>query len=392
MPTDSLTWPYLLRQQGYDTALSGKMHLIGQDQLHGFEKQLAYDPHVREPLPHFLWSNGIPEETKPWHGVRQAAAGVSPMIEADEAIESAAIEYLEDPARKEKPFALCIGLIAPHFPFIVPEPWFSMYWPDNTDSPALPDGHLDNLPPAASRLKRMFGYFGWSEEDIRKARAAYYGLISYLDDKLGRLMDVLEAQGLSENTVVVHTSDHGDMLGEHGLWRKMSMYEQSSRVPLQISFPGRFQAGLRVRQAVSTVDAVATMLQVAGVDTDRFDLDGQSLLTALETGDTSNLRDEAISEHFAHGTDRAVGMIRRGKWKLCYGHGDASEIELYDLEADPGEFENLAGRADAAQVQRELTDRLMEIWGDPDDLTRRILLDQEERGVIRGVTGVGTVF
>jgi choline-sulfatase len=238
----------------------------------------------------------------------------------------------------------------------------------------------------------MFGYFGWSEEDIRKARAAYYGLISYLDDKLGRLMDVLEAQGLSENTVVVHTSDHGDMLGEHGLWRKMSMYEQSSRVPLQISFPGRFKAGLRVRQAVSTVDAVATMLEVVGVDTDRFDLDGQSLMTALETGDTSNLRDEAISEHFAHGTDRAVGMIRRGKWKLCYGHGDASEIELYDLEADPGEFENLAGRADAAQVQRELTDRLMEIWGDPDELTRRILLDQEERGVIRGVTGVGTVF
>ncbi len=171
----------------------------------------------------------------------------------------------------------------------------------------------------------------------------------------------------------------------------MCFYEQSANVPLQISWPGVFEGGQRVSEAVSNVDAVATILDLAGVQIDRWDLDGQSLVPALN-GDTSGLNDIAISEHFAHGTDRALGMIRSGKWKLCYGHGEPVELELYDLDTDPGEFSNLAGVAEHSAIQERLLKILLDQWGDPDELTARIVQDQEDREIVRNVTGVGTIF
>ena len=392
MAVDKLTWPYLLRNEGYDTALSGKMHLVGPDPLHGFEQQLSRDPHIEKPLDHYRWSNGIPEADEDWYGVREADPGVSPMIQADDEMEQAAVNYLSAPERHEKPFALCVGFIAPHFPFIVPDEYFYKYYPDNVDMPNIPAGHINDLPASAQRLRKMFGLDGnWNEDEIARARAAYFGLCTYLDDKIGHLMDILEETGLSENTVIIHTSDHGDMLGEHGLWRKMCFYEQSANVPLQISWPGKFDGDQRISQAVSNVDAVATILELSGIDIAKLNLDGHSLINALN-GDTSGLHDLAISEHFAHGTDRAMGMVRSDKWKLCYGHGSPPELELYDLTEDPNEFNNLANSPEHLTTQNRLLKILLDQWGDPDLLTARIIQDQEEREIIRNVTGIGTIF
>lgn len=410
LSSDALTWPVLLRSAGYDAVLAGKMHLIGPDRLHGFREQLAYDPHgggheddataLRLGLspggmhPIHPWRHGIPTATEPWPGVVEARAGSGPMIEADDAIESAALEYLRDPARKNGPFALCVGFVAPHFPFVVPEPYFSMYYPDRTDLPDIPPGHLEDLPPAAQRLRQAFGFHGHDDDQILLARAGYYGLITYLDDKIGRLLDALEEQGLAENTVVIHTSDHGESLGEHGLWRKMNFYEHAARVPLQISWPGTLPAGQRVPGVVSLVDVTATMVELAGVPSDDSALlatDGDSLLPLIQ-GDGAEWKDEAFVEQLAHGTDRARSMIRRGSWKLSYSHGDPPELELYDLDADPGEFANLADDPDHQQVQDRLLSRIMELWGDPDRLTRRIVSSQEERLLIRQVAGEESPF
>ena len=409
LPSDSLTWPYLLRSVGYDAVLSGKMHLIGADPLHGFGEQLSYDPHGgagndpsttsglllsaggRHPI--YPWRDGLSTATKQWDSIFDAAAGTAPMIEADDAIEAAALEYLRDPSRKDRPFALCVGFVAPHFPFIVPEPYFSMYYPDNTDLPDNPPGHLDNLPPAAQRLIRTFGFYGYTDEQVRKARAAYYGLITYLDDKIGRLLDTLEAQGLAENTIVIHTSDHGDSLGEHGLWRKMNFYEQSARVPLQISWPGVVPGGLRIPGAVSLVDVTATILDAAGSlpDDKSSLLDGQSLLP-LARGEPVAWKDEAFVEHLAHGTDRARAMLRRGNWKLSYSHGTPVELELYNLDEDPGEFTNLADDPRYREIQDGLLARIMELWEDPERLTREVAEAQETRLLIRQVAGDNAPF
>ena len=410
LPSDVPTWPYMLRSIGYDSALSGKMHLIGPDRLHGFQSQLAYDPHGggsaedeiarrlglstggRHPI--YLWEDGIPTADEPWPSVKEARAGTGPMIEADDAIEVEALRYLRDPARRERPWALCVGFVAPHFPFIVPEPYFSMYYPEHADLPSNPPGHIENLPAAARRLRQSFNFDGYTEEEIRRARSAYYGLITYLDDKIGRLLDELDELGMAENTVIVHTSDHGESLGEHGLWRKMNFYEHSARVPLQIAWPGVIQGGQRFSGAVSLVDATATILDMAGVEEESasiMSMDGVSLLPQM-TGDVSAERDEAFSEHLAHGTDRPRAMIREGNWKLCYSHGDPPDIELYNLDTDPGEFDNLAPDAEYDSVRERLMSKVTEVWGDPDELDRRIKDSQRSRLIIRDVLGEEAIF
>ena len=408
LPSDVPTWPYALRSLGYDVALSGKMHLIGHDQLHGFESQLSYDAHgsghrrgyaqsvtTGGKHPIYLWDDGVPTEDTPWQSVPEARPGTGPMIDADDDVEEAALAYLRDTARRDAPWALAVGFVAPHFPFIVPEPYFSMYYPEHGDLPSNPPGHLENLPAAARRLRQAFNFSGYTDDEIRRARAAYYGLITYLDDKIGRLLDALEEMGMAENTVIVHTSDHGESLGEHGLWRKMNFYEQSARVPLQIAWPGAIEGGQRFGGAVSLVEATATILDIAGLgDKERamMNLDGQSLLPQM-TGQAESERDEAFSEHLAHGTDRPRAMLRQGRWKLAYSHHAASpDVELYNLEADPGEFVNLAGDGVHTAIQARLTARVMEIWGDADGLDRRIRDSQRGRALIRGVMGDLGVF
>ena len=409
---DALTWPHLLRAQGYDVALSGKMHLIGDDPLHGFQEQLARDLHIELQHPIFPWDEGIPEASEPWPGVVRTDSrvppspggevtqaeepaqgedpatpptgpGRTPEIDADDAAVDAALTYLRRRAHAgaERPFALCVGLIAPHFPFVVPEPFFSQYFPHHADLPALPDGHLDTLPPAARRLRRAFGFHGHTDAQVRRARAAYYGLVSYADDKLRQLLDALDECGLAEDTVVIHTSDHGEMLGEHGLWRKMSFYEQSARVPLQVRWPGRAAAGRRVRECVSLVDVTATIVAAAGAASAAAPMDGHNLAKLLAGADPE-WRDEAFAEHTAHGTDRPRAMLRQGNWKLCLSGGDDLEPELYDLEDDPLELVNRAGDPAVAAVEERLRAALLARWDWP-RIDREVRHSQQRRQLIR---------
>ncbi len=412
LESDVMTWPYALRLEGYDCALSGKMHLIGPDKLHGFQDQLAYDPHGDPPEndraslnldsggrhPIFPWEDGVPTASDPWPSVQEACAGSTPMIDADDIIEEKALEYLRSEDRQSNPWALCVGFVAPHFPFVVPEPYFSMYYPKYADLPANPPGHLENLPEAARRTRQALNFDGYSEDEVRRARAAYYGLITYLDDKIGRLLQTLEDQGLLENTVVIHTSDHGESLGEHGLWRKMNFYEQSVRVPLQVSWPNKLSIGTRHDVPVSLVDVTATILDLAEVSpevVDLMELDGESLVPVM-SGKEPALKGEAFSEHLAHGTDRPRAMIRKNSFKLCYSHGDSvgepSDIELYDLKNDPGEFENLAGQQKYEDVEKELIANIMQRWKNADALDGKIRNSQKSRLFIRRVLAEKAIF
>ena len=195
--------------------------------------------------------------------------------------------------------------------------------------------------------------------------------------------------GRSRNTVVIYTSDHGEMAGEHGLWRKMSFYEQSSRVPLQISWPGVVKGGQRMSGVTSLVDVTATMLDIVGVSREElgfWDMDGDSLLPLMR-GETGEWKDEAFAEHLAHGTDRAMAMVRQGEWKLCYNHGNPPEFELYDLESDPGEFTNLADDPDHREIRERLFERVLKEWGDPDHITRQVISSQERIHLIAQVLG-----
>ena len=333
LASDEVTWAHMLRAAGYDVVLSGKQHFCGPDQLHGFRTQLARDLHAEMwtkngvPSGAADWSKGTPAAAEPWGGVAEAGPGTTLEIEVDDLVEERAIDYLRDPARKEQPWALNASFIAPHFPLVVPERFFNLYPLDEIDLPEIPPGHLESQHPVHKRMRSMFGAVDFPEEQVRRARAGYYGLITYLDEKIGRLLQVLEETGQRENTVVIHFSDHGEMNGEHGMWRKSGFYEASSRVPLQVVWSGSIAAGQRIGEVVSLVDLVATIVDIADAPSSGS-LDGDSLLGLMQ-GHSEGWKDEAFGEYLAHGVARPTAMLRRGRYKLNYSLGDDPEFVRY---------------------------------------------------------------
>lgn len=385
LASDAVTWAHLLRAVGYDVVLSGKQHFLGPDKLHGFRAQLARDIHGENHHALHPWADGIVPAAQPWQSVDQAGPGTTREIEVDDLAEAEALAYLADPARKTQPWALNVSFIAPHFPLIVPQKYWDLYPPEAVDLPHIPPGHLENQHPVYKRMRSMFGLAEYPDEALRRARVGYYGLISYLDDKIGRLMEVLTETGQLENTVVVYISDHGEMAGAHGMWRKSNFYEESSRIPMVISWPEKLATGRRVTQVVSLVDLVATLVDLAGAPT-VGPLDGESLLplSAKEADpEQAGWKDEAFSEYLAHGVARPMAMLRRGRFKLNYSLDDPPE--LYDLAEDPGEFNDLGGDPAYEAIRESLRTRLLSHWN-PVELEQRVRQSQAEMGVIRAAT------
>ena len=385
MASDAVTWAHRLRNAGYDVVISGKQHFCGPDQLHGFRTQLARDLHAelwtKDGVPHGAanWEAGIVKAKKPWGGVAEAGPGRTESIDVDDRVEEAALAYIKAAAGKERPWCLNVGFIAPHFPLVVPRRFWDLYPLDQIDMPDIPEGHLENLHPVYKRLRAMFGLVDFPEDLVRRARAGYYGLITYLDEKIGRFIDALEETGQRDNTIVIHTSDHGEMNGEHGMWRKSNMYEASSRVPLQIAWNGHLPGGLRVPQNVSLVDLVATLIDLSGASKAIAPLDGDSLLPLI-AGDAETWKDEAFCEYLAHGVLRPVAMLKKGDYKLNLSLGDAPE--LFDIAEDPGELNDLSESAQHRDIRDALHERLLEIWGDPNAIEQRVRQSQRERRFI----------
>jgi len=206
-------------------------------------------------------------------------------------------------------------------------------------------------------------------------------MVSYIDDKVGRVLDTLSEAGLEENTVIIFASDHGEMLGERGMWLKDTFFEWSVRVPLFIAGPSIVPG--RISQNVSLVDLTPTILDMAGKDDDPVDpFDGDSLVSLLE-GDTGGWKDEVISEFAASGYPAPSRMIKKGDYKYWVSGGLAPM--LFNLSDDPGELDDLAGRSEVAQVEQELQERLMVDW-DPEHIEHRCRASQKRRLLLRNLT------
>ncbi len=378
---DAVTWAHLLRDVGYDVVLSGKQHFGGMDQLHGFRTQLARDLHAEKQHGLTDWDKGTPPAARPWQGLAQTGPGTTTEIEVDDLAEEAALTYLQDSARQEQPWALNVSFIAPHFPLVVPQRFWDLYPLDEIDLPNIPEGHLDNQHPVYQRMRSMFGCVDFPEDLVRRARAGYYGLITYLDEKIGNLLLTLEETEQLENTVVIYTSDHGEMNGEHGMWRKSNFYEASVRVPLQIMFPDGVSVGKRIDEVVSLVDLTATLVDIAGGHS-LSQFDGDSLMALME-GNVTDWKDFAFSEYLAHGVQRPMAMLRKGRYKFNYSLGDPPE--LYDINDDSGEFHNLANEQQYQTICSELETQLLAEW-DPEEIEKQVRESQKARILIDSVT------
>jgi len=388
---DIPTLPHYLRGLGYRTELSGKMHFVGPDQYHGYDKR-----HTTEIYPaNFGW-------TVDWSKGREyrpTNLTMAPVIESGTCVRSLQMDYddevayhgvqaIYDLARKndDKPFFLTVSFTSPHSPFVISEDYWNLYDHDSIELPTVPEIPLDEKDHLSRNLHYCQGRHEYTvtDEHRRNARHAYYGMVSYIDEKVGALVKALEHSGLRDNTLIVFTSDHGEMMGERGMWFKQHFFEWAAHVPLIMSMPKNFQSA-RVKQNVSLIDLMPTFVDLGAQGT--FDeyidaLDGQSLLNALN-GDTDDLDDIAISEFAADGSTGPSRMVKKGDYKYMYLEG--VDTLLFNLKSDPNELNNLSGLPEHADIENELRTIAMSDW-DPDHLRAIIELSQKRRLKIHQVT------
>lgn len=365
-PADVPTYAHYLRRLGYRTALSGKMHFCGPDQLHGYEERLTSDIYPADYGWAVNWDE--PDVRASWYhnmsSVLQAGPCVrSNQLDFDEEVVFKARQYLYDHVRvtPEQPFCLTVSMTHPHDPYTIPREYWDRY--EDVDIP-LPRQHIEQSEqdPHSQRILKVIDLWDkpLPDDKIRDARRAYFGACSYIDDNIGKLLKTLEECGLAEDTLIVFSGDHGDMLGERGLWYKMHWFEMSARVPLLVHAPKRFAAH-RVSQSVSTLDLLPTLVELAGGQVEQgLELEGHSLLPHLQG---KGGHDEVLGEYMAEGTVSPLMMIRRGPWKFVYSEQDP--LLLFNLDNDPLERQNLAESSEHKGILAGFLAEARERWDIP---------------------------
>ncbi len=388
-PASTPTLAHHLALAGYRTVLSGKMHFVGPDQLHGFEERLTTDIYPAD----FAWTpdwDRAGERIGKWYhnmdALHEAGQAVTTyQIDYDEEVGYATRRKLLDLARDadDRPFFLCASFIHPHDPYVARPEWWDRYDHDAIDMPD--DWDEAALDPHTRRIRTAIeaDTVGYTDEQTRAARHGYYANVSYFDDWLGRLVATLGETGRLDDTVVIVTSDHGDMLGDRGAWFKMSFHERSARVPLVMAGPGI--ARTTVPNVCSHLDLLPTLLDVAGVGGEAPDgVVGRSLLPAASGA--ADPVDETFGEYTAEMTSAPMFMIRRGPHKHI--HCDTDPPQLYDVVADPLERVNLADDPAHAALAGDFAAEVARRW-DSTEIRRRVVTSQRDRRVLHAAMATG---
>ena len=376
------SWHHRLRDAGHPVVSIGKLHFRSTDDDNGFSEEIL-PLHVLDGVGDLI---GMLREPPPIRGSMPAlAAGAGPGAchynDYDRDITEAACRWIAEVRQTDKPWALFVSLVRPHFPLTPPPEFFALYDPERMPMPRLYDAGGKPRHPAVKALRAVMSYddFFADAAAVRRAIAAYYGLVSFLDDNIGRILGALDAAGLAATTRVIYTSDHGDNLGNRGLWGKSVMYEESAAIPLVMAGPG-VPAGTVVDTPASLVDVYRTALEALGcpVPTEDAALPSQSLWRIAAGARPDRI---VLSEYHAAGSITGSFMIRHGRWK--YVHHVGFRPELFDLDADPGETQDLGERPDMAAVIAECDAVLRRIC-DPAAVSEAAFADQRRRIAAHG--------
>lgn len=390
--SDIPTFAHHLRRAGYHTCLAGKMHFVGPDQLHGFEERLTTDVYPAD----FGWT---PDYRSPgkridwWYHnlgsvVTAGVAETTNQLEFDDEVAYHAKRKIHDLARggDDRPWCVTVSFTHPHDPYVARRKYWDLYEDCQHLLPAVPALDYSDLD---NHSARIFDANDWrqydiTDDDIRRSRRGYFAAISYLDEKIGEILDAVEATG--QSATILFLSDHGDMLGERGLWFKMSFFDGSSRVPLMISSPS--MAPGCVTTPVSALDVAPTLCALAHAPLDESDLptDGEDLVAIIQRG--SRLRPVAM-EYAAEASCAPMVSLRVDRWK--YNRCAADPEQLFDMDADPHELSNLAAQnqhgATLARL-RELSDQLWDI----DRFDAEVRQSQARRHVVYQALRNGAYF
>ena len=368
-PAATPTFAHYLRNAGYRTCLAGKMHFVGPDQLHGFEDRVTTDIYPGD----FGWTPtwDDPDKVHWWFHNMLSVTEAGPYdrtleIDYDEDVAYQASRWLWDHARgkDERPFMLTVSLMHPHDPYLAPRHLWDRYQDVDIDMPAVQFIAPGKRDPFSARMWQLYDRdeYAVTPAHIRRARHGYYSMVTYADELIGRVLEPLRRSGLADDTVIIVTADHGDMLGERGLWFKMVFFERSVRVPLIIKLPGEKKAR-RVTQNASLIDMLPSLADLAtGGRPPEFvaPVDGASFIPLARGDAGKGWSDTVFGEYLAEGTTEPVFMIKRGTLKFIAAKGDPPQ--LFDTAADPNELTNLAADPKHAGTMRALQAEAGKRW------------------------------
>jgi choline-sulfatase len=363
-------------EQGHHAAAIGKLHYKDANpRLNGFNEEIL-PLHIVNGVGDLLGliRDELPRRPGSLKLGPEAGPGDSEYTRYDRSIADETVKWLKEqaPKHKSKPWALYVGFVSPHFPLIAPPQFYSMYpegevpWPDMYDAASRPRH------PFLDAMRKCLCFDEpFDAAMVRRAIAAYLGLVSFLDDNIGRILKALADSGLAENTRVIYSSDHGDNLGTRGLWGKSTMYEESAGIPLIMAGPG-VPAGATCATPVTLADGFPTILHALGAQPDPRDRDlpGSSL---LDIAQGKAPRRTILSEYHAAGAVTASYMIRHGRYK--YIHYVGLPAMLFDLDADPNERMDLGRDPASRPVLAECEAALRKVV-DPEAVDKLARADQ----------------
>ena len=380
---------HVLQSQGYQTIVSGKLHFIGADQNHGFEERLTADIYPTD----YSWTPSWGDERllsdyflASASELRDAGiAETSVQLEFDREVADRAIEKLMHIGNTKSvdPYCLIASFTHPHDPFVIPKQYWDRYSgaeielpKQRTFPPEMRDAH-------STRLFELYGFddLSLNDEQIKRVRRAYYGAISFIDDQVGRLLGALDATNSLDDTVVIFLSDHGEMLGERGMWFKSHFFEPALRVPFIIHDP-RYSEGRTIREPVSLLDLLPTIADISGVKSFGWhssQFSGQSQLAGIrgEESGEGNQR-PVFAEYLGEGAMEPIVMVRLGGYKLIANA--RSPQQLFHTAIDTDETTNLIGQGLA--VEDQLISLLESSW-DLNGLKDDVLRSQQDRNFTR---------
>ena len=397
----SSEWPTLahsLGAKGYETVIIGKMHFIGHDQTHGFDRRIAlstdysrgYDPD--EYKLGYNWDQ--PSAGNPWGKDWMGPSYVKqPMwdhypshYDRDEIIHREAVDYLSSKNSGCAPFFCCVSYHAPHNPFWIPDHLREPFRDKPLPLPQIPAGVETRHGP----MDRWLDDFHYEPEvrdrlmdpeNLRWLYETYYGIVYDFDRRIGEVLSLLHKKGLDKDTAIIFASDHGDMLANRGMVQKRCFYEWASRVALLFSFPGKWKEGFRAATPVSLIDLYPTLAELAEAPCPE-DLPGTSLLSSAIDG-TEPEDKPVFCEYHGEGVHAPCFMARKDRFKYIYVHGH--EERLYDVVEDSNEYKNLIGETKFLPVIEEMKAALLGQFN-PEDVARKARLSQRNRRFIYDCT------
>ena len=380
---DIVSMPQLFRENGYTTARVSKVYHMGVpgDILAGtagVDDPLSWDTTVNIQGPEQFAPGDFvdlaPFTTHQGSDFLSVQADGGDLVHADGMASQQAINWLQQhQSTSSDPFFLAVGMVRPHVPLVAPRSYYDAYPPEQMQLPFVPPGDLDDIPTPAKTQTNAVKY-GMSEEQQKQVLSAYFASVSYMDAQVGKILDELDRLNMRDDTIVVFTSDHGYNLGEHTTWQKLSLFEDTVRVPLIVSLPDGLSAGEEVGDVVEMVDVYPTLAELAGLTPPiaPFGLHGRSLVDLIEDPTGSQWNDEAAYTI----TSNLSESLRTDEWRYNLWSNGAQE--LYDQVNDPHEYTNLAGHPAYASILQSLDAQMDEFRADSQSIPQRLLGDLNE--------------